>query len=496
MLTRRRFLELGAGAGAALSAGCATAARRPPDGPGVAVNDLHSQLNPTTVARVATPASTEAVQSLVRAAASEGRAISVMGGNHAMGGQQFGAGTLLLDMRGMGRVLGLDADRGLVEVEAGIQWPELIRSLIDLQRGRPAPWSIVQKQTGADRLTLGGALAANVHGRGLTLRPLVGDVEAFTLVGPDGAVRRVSRRENAELFGLVIGGYGLLGVVTAVQLRLAPRRKLRRVVEIIDVDDLMPRLEDRIRAGYLFGDFQYATDPSSDRLLRRGVFSCYAPVPDATPMPAEVRELAVSDWQRLLHLSHADKARAFAEYAGYYVTTSGQLYWSDTHQLSVYIDHYHRELDRRLGAAAPGSEMISELYVPRARLPAFFDAVRRDVRAHGVDVIYGTVRLIERDDETVLAWARQPWACTIFNLHVDHTPAGIERAARDFRRLIDRALEEGGSYFPTYHRWAEPAQVRAAHPRLVEFLQAKRRHDPGERFQSDWYRHYRAMLGA
>ena len=43
-------------------------------------------------------------------------------------------------------------------------------------------------------------------------------------------------------------------------------------------------------------------------------------------------------------------------------------------------------------------------------------------------MIYGTVRLIERDDETVLAWAREPWACIIFNLHVDHTPAGDRTA--------------------------------------------------------------------
>ena len=54
-----------------------------------------------------------------------------------------------------------------------------------------------------------------------------------------------------------------------------------------------------------------------------------------------------------------------------------------------------------------------------------------------MEVIYGTVRLIERDDETFLAWAREPWACVIFNLHVTHTPAGIAAATDAFRRLID-----------------------------------------------------------
>ena len=47
-------------------------------------------------------------------------------------------------------------------------------------------WGITQKQTGADRLTLGGALGANIHGRGLTLRPIIGEVESFTFMDADG----------------------------------------------------------------------------------------------------------------------------------------------------------------------------------------------------------------------------------------------------------------------------------------------------------------------
>jgi FAD/FMN-containing dehydrogenase len=44
----------------------------------------------------------------------------------------------------------------------------------------------------------------------------VQQVEAFDLVGPDGEVRRCSRAEHADLFRLVIGGYGLFGIVARV----------------------------------------------------------------------------------------------------------------------------------------------------------------------------------------------------------------------------------------------------------------------------------------
>ena len=56
------------------------------------------------------------------------------------------------------------------------------------------------------------------------------------------------------------------------------------------------------------------------------------------------------------------------------------------------------------------------------------------------------------------------------------------------------AIRRGGSYFLTYHKWARREQVEACYPRFEEFLQLKRKHDPEERFQSDWYRHYREMF--
>ena len=460
----------------------------------VVVNDIHSQLNPTRVDRVVAADSEATLRAALAAAHAEGKPVCVAGGRHAMGGQQFAADAILLDIRPVRRIVHLDAEHGVVEAEAGIEWPELVEGLIAVQSGGTATWGIIQKQTGADRFTLGGALSANIHGRGLALKPIIGDVESFTLMHGDGRLSTCSRSENPELFRLVIGGYGLFGVITRVRLRLMRRTKLERLVRIIDIDGLMPAFTARISEGYLYGDCQFSTDASSDTYLRKGVFACYRPLPADAPMPAEQKELGEAQWREFYHYSHADTRRAYEAYTSYYLATSGQRYWSDLSQLSVYIDDYHAELDRRLGSPHKGSELITELYVPRPALPAFLASVRTDFRQHGVGLIYGTIRLIERDDESLLAWAREPWVCTVMNLHVDHTPDRIAKAADDFRRLIDRAIEFGGSYFLTYHRWASRSQVEACHPRMVEFLRAKRRHDPAEAFQSDWYRHYKRCL--
>lgn len=490
MINRRAFLKL-AGTAALMPWACVPYR---PGSAGVLLNDVHSGLNPTHVREVIAVRSAQDIQRAVGRAASDRLAISVAGGRHAMGSQQFGTDSLHLDTRSFNRVLNLDPGSGLMEVEAGAQWPELIQASLAMQAGSTRQWGIVQKQTGADRLSIGGALSANIHGRGLMLKPFVGDVESFTLVMADGRTVRCSRSQHAELFKLAVGGYGLFGIVSSVTLRLTPRQKLRRVVELVTISDVMRRFEQRIQEGFLFGDCQFAIDPASDDFLSRGIFSCYRPVDPATPIPNNQREIAEDQWLRLLYLAHADKAKAFEVYSTEYLATDGQLYWSDTHQLSYYPDGYHRSLDQRMRASVPGSEMISELYVPRSELASFFADMREDFRRYGTEVIYGTIRLIERDDESFLAWAKQPWACTVLNVHVSHTPDGIERAAAAFRRLIDLARKRGGSYFLTYHKWAAREQVQACYPQFPEFLKLKRRFDPEERFQSDWYRHYQTMF--
>jgi hypothetical protein len=128
-------------------------------------------------------------------------------------------------------------------------------------------------------------------------------------------------------------------------------------------------------------------------------------------------------------------------------------------------------------------------------LKEFFDEVRADFRNNNVNLIYGTVRIIERDDESVLPWARQASACVIFNLHTVHNPDGLQCSADAFRRLIEMAARQEGTYYLTYHRWATRKQVEDCYPRYPKFLQLKKKYDPEQRFQSDWYRHYTTMFG-
>ena len=459
------------------------------------VNDMHSQLNSTRVNMILKPTSTEELARIVAQASAQGRTLSLAGKRHAMGGQQFGTDTDLIDMTSLNKIISLDKHNGILEVESGVTWPPIIDYCWNEQKNDAKPWSIIQKQTGAEELTLGGALAANAHGRGLNMQPMIQDVESFKLITPIGEQLECSRSSNPELFKLVIGGYGLFGVISSIKLRIMPRTRLKRTVKIMNIDELIPAFEQRIKQGYMYGDFQYMTDSTSPDFLIKGVFSCYLPV-DASEKETEIkhRELAVDDWKKLYRMAFADKSGAYNAYSQYYLSTNDQLYWSDTHQRSVFLNDYHITLNRELGFKDPASLMITEIYVPRKQLTNFMNYVKKVALKDNLDIIYGTIRLIKKDRESFLAWAKEDYVCIIFNLRVFHTPEGIEKAKRDFRSLIDAGLHYGGSYYLTYHRWARKDQVLACYPQFPDFLRMKRKHDPKGVIQSDWYRHYREMF--
>lgn len=270
-------------------------------------------------------------------------------------------------MRGFDRVLSFDPEHGQVEVEAGIQWPALFLWPRRIQGDDLHPWAVAQKQTGADRFTIGGSLGANIHGRGLAMRPIIADVKAFTLVDAIDNCLRCSRQENCDLFRLAIGGDGLFGVIATVTLRLAPRRMLRREVEIADIGEVILRLTRCAADGFLYGNFQFAIDERDPDFLRRSVLSCCRPIADTTQPQGDQLALSAADWSELLRLAHTDKLATFARHACFYLT---------------------------------------------------------------------------------------------------------------------------------YHRHATAGQVAAAYPRFREFLAWKRTWDPNEQFQSEWYRHHRALFAA
>ncbi len=454
--------------------------------------DSHSMLNRAAPARFMQPRTIDDIQKIVRTAQKEGMSIAVAGGRHSMGGQQLIDDDIQIDINEMNKVLFLDRDRRLVKVEAGITWTQLIRHLQQVQSGTEASLSIRQKPTGVDDITIGGCVSSNIHGRGLTMRPFVQDIEEIEIVNARAELVTLSRHQNAELFRLVVGGYGLFGIIATVTLRLTPRKIMRRHVREVTARGLLPALNECIADGHEYGDFQFCIDPDSDDFLQRGILSTYKEAGEETT-PNAARSLSMENWEHLCELAHTAKGEAYRKYRNHYFSTDGQSYWSDSMQLSTYLEGYHAKLDHKLGSHK-SSEMITEVYVSRSDLHLFLKEAASLLRELKADIVYGTIRLIEQDAETFLPWARKSYACIVLNLHTEHTDFGKRKSREIMRQLIDLAIAYDGSYYLTYHRWARRDQLERCYPQFRKFLELKLVHDPQEVFRSQWYDYHMDLL--
>jgi FAD/FMN-containing dehydrogenase len=487
------------------------------------VNDVHSALNQTRVSKVQKPKSLTSLKNFLSQAVAKGESLSICGGRHAMGGQAFAENTLLLDLTCLNRVLYQDCARGLITMQAGATWPAVLAATMAMPHPSstataPRCWAIRQKQTGVDSVTLGGSVSANAHGRGLLLAPMAEDVEALHMLNAQGELLFCNREENAELFGLAIGGYGLFGIIYAVTLRLCLRTVVQRWVDVLDLDDAANAVYRRVQQGFSYGDFQFAIDANDSAFLSRGVFSCYREVDSqdfetfqaaqsgldqskaqaaqsALDKNTSASDFKPEQWLQLLHLAHTDKARAFTLYAENYLRTHGNRYWADSMQLATYLPSYAEYLHQNLPKSTttrsdvPETLMIGELYVPPAQLQNFMQQARAIFRAFGTEVIYGTIRAIEADQTSFLKWAKRAYCCVVFNLRTAHHAQGVAHSAATFSALIDAALALEGSFYLTYHRWWTRAQLLKAYPQIPEFLARKLHFDPKKTFVSDWYRH-------
>lgn len=121
---------------------------------------------------------------------------------------------LTLDMTGFSRMLGFDAATGTLTAEAGVGLADIIA--VFLPRGWFPPVT-----PGTKFVTVGGMIAANVHGKNHHRQGSFGSfVEWVDVLGPEGNICRCSPTENADLFAATIGGMGLTGVIVRAAFRM------------------------------------------------------------------------------------------------------------------------------------------------------------------------------------------------------------------------------------------------------------------------------------
>ncbi|HEY0181041.1 MAG TPA: FAD-binding oxidoreductase [Dokdonella sp.] len=223
------------------------------------------------------------------------------GGGVSYVAASFDADAISQELGAFDRLLAFDAESGRLTAEAGVR-------IGDVQRFALARGWYLPVAPGHPRATVGGCIAADVHGknpaRDGTFRA---QVDAIELHVPGRGPLVASPTRNAALFDATFAGFGLTGTITRATLRLArpPAALVLRRVPVPNLAAAARALREAANAPVLYGWHDGRADRFGRGVIRIGLASDdaaakpAAPPPPSRDLPAAIRPLPFALWNPL-----------------------------------------------------------------------------------------------------------------------------------------------------------------------------------------------------
>jgi decaprenylphospho-beta-D-ribofuranose 2-oxidase len=429
-------------------------------------------------ATVVTPTSVDDVVAAVAGAGTRG--LIPRGLGRSYGDQAQNAGGVVVDTRGLDRVLQVDAAAGTVTVQSGVRLGTLARVLDRYGLALPVV-------PGTQEVTVGGAVAADVHGKNHHRDGSFGRyVTRMTVVTADGAVRELRPQGDgdgdAELFWGTLGGLGLTGLVVDVDLEVLRPPSPWLSVDVVRAGDLDELLAALARADQRRYSAAWVDCLARGRRAGRGVVTA-ADHAD----PDEVHGMSSQRSGRRVPTGRPARVRVPA-----WVPPGLLNRWS----AAAFNDGWYR-------ASRPGTGVLQEpsrvlhpldgvadwnrLYGPRGFVQ--YQCVVPDVlaltdllsllRSARAPALLAVVKRLGDASPGSLAFPRPGWT-----LAVD-LPAGTDGLAGLLDELDTVVAEAGGSVYLVKDARLQPELVPVFYPRLEAWRALRERVDPSRRWQSD-----------
>jgi FAD/FMN-containing dehydrogenase len=445
--------------------------------------DDASRLNQTKVAEIwrpkgaATGLERELAALLARARA-DGLRVSIAGARHSMGGHTIYPGGVVVDMSGWNSMR-LDEARGILEVGAGALWSDVIPYL----DARGMSVAVMQSN---NSFSVGGSISVNCHGWQYDRPPIASTVESFRLMLADGSVVRCSRSENAELFSLALGGYGLFGIILDAELRVVPNERYRLVRRVVPIDDSLATLDEMIEslpgAQMVYARMSIVPESLFDEVILNAF------VRDAEGGIPALTEGSMAELQRAVFRGSAE-----SDYGK-------ELRWKAETQLQPLVAGSVASRNQLLNEgvevfenrSADSTDILHEYFVPRRRAAGFVGAMRSIIGSHRPNLLNVTVRGVNRDDDTFLRYADEDMIAFVMLFVQRKTFEGEAEMEALTQELVEAALAHEGRHYLPYRLHATPEQFARAYPQAREFFALKRKYDPEGLFQNGFSLRYGA----
>jgi decaprenylphospho-beta-D-ribofuranose 2-oxidase len=433
--------------------------------------------NPATASQVVRPSSPDELAMAAKAAGPRGTITRGLG--RAYGDSAMNAGGLVVQSTGVSGLLELDHHAGTARVLAGTSIHDLLRAIV------PQGW-FVPVTPGTRNVTIGGAIAADVHGKDHHATGSFGaHVRSMVLALPDGTRRTLAPDHDPEEFWATCGGMGLTGTVVEATIDLHPIETSLLKVDSDRVPDLDTLLALLVEGGRTHrysvawvdflakgrslgrsvlsqGDFATVEDlPKRDRRGREPL--AYAPI-GSLPAPPYVphgvlNRLSIAAFNELWYRK-APRARR------------GEM---------QSIAKFFYPLDMVEG--------WNRIYGPRGFLQwqclvpfGAEDVLREIVEAlsgHRAPSFLAVLKYFGEADPGPLSFPGPGWTLAL------DVPTSDPDLGPLLDRLDERVLEAGGRLYLAKDSRMRPEMLPAMYPRLDEWRAVRDRMDPDRRLSSD-----------
>lgn len=476
MPTRRRFLQGSAAAAVTLPLGPALGlGRRAHAEPRTILNDA-SRLNPTPVARhvvITKPATDDLIARLrteLKDAKAAGRPIAASTARHSMGGQSLPRDGTAITLDG--GAIELDTAAKTYRTAAGNRWLEVIRAL------DPRGFSPAVMQSNSD-FGVGSTFCVNAHGWPVPYGPFGSTVKSMRMLLADGTLMQCSRSENAELFGLAMGGYGLFGIIVDLEVEMTENLLLEPTFERLTPDRFAERfmkaVDDRaVKMAY--GRMSVARKAFFDDAL----LVSYRPATEQTALPQVTSGGKLSGLQNAIYRAQtgwevAKGLRWFME-ARIGPSVTGGRATRNSLMAEPVVNLAQKDMRR--------TDILHEYFVAPERFGDFVAACRDIIPKARAEFLNVTLRYVAEDRTPALTIAPVRRIAAVMSFSQETSPEGEADMMQTTEALIDRVTAIGGAFYLPYRLHARRDQVETAYPATARFVAAKRHYDPGLLFRN------------
>jgi FAD/FMN-containing dehydrogenase len=369
------------------------------------------------------------------------------------------------------RLLAFDPETGRLRAEAGLSLREINR--IFLPRGYFTPVT-----PGTQYVTLGGMVAADVHGKNHHAAGCFGEyVEALKMAVADGRVLEVTEEREPELYRATLGGMGLTGHILEVQFRMQPIESpwiWQESQRVSSLDALIARLRSASQEWpYTVG---WVDCPKTGREMGRGIIHCgrWAKRAEAPPHPPGFKrrltvpftfpEWTLSAWtarlvNEVIFLKHGGRVRrGIVSPEAFFYPLDAVLHWN-----RLYGRRGFTQYQCVLPPSTDGSTYRRFFDLFTSKGGTAFLCVIKDCGAEGK----GTLSFLKPGISIALDMA----------IRGQHTRDLVDA-------LNELVIELGGRVYLAKDVFTRAAHYRAMDPRLPAWEAARRRWDPERRFRS------------